>query len=65
MENVKTWQWVVIACPAFMAGAVCAYLILREEINAMRALILADEPKKELTSKEIANNLLGTLYDHK
>ena len=65
MENSKTWQFLVIAGPAFMAGTVCAYLILREEINAMRALIMADEPKRELTSEEIANNLLETLYDHR
>jgi hypothetical protein len=65
MENVKTWQWLVIAGPAFMAGGVCAYWILKGEINAMRVLILADEPKKELTSEEIADNMMGILYDHR
>ncbi len=62
MENVKTWQWIVIALPAFVAGCVFSFLILKEEMNEL----LSDEEVKEpLSSEQIANNLLGMLYDHR
>lgn len=66
MENVKTWQWIVIAGPAFVAGCVFSYLILMERIRALEALVL-EEPavKKDLTPQQIADNLLGALYDRR
>ena len=66
LENVETWQYIVIAGPALILGMVVSYLILKERIRAFEALIMEDPAvKKDLTPQEIANNLLGTLYDHK
>ena len=66
MENVKLWQWFVIAGPALILGMVVSYLILKERIRALEALVM-EEPavKKDLTPEQIADNLLGTLYDHR
>lgn len=66
MENVKTWQWIVIAGPAFFSGMGCAYLILREQIKELEDMLSEEEVVKEpLTSEQIANNLLWTFYDHR
>jgi len=66
MENVKAWQFVAIAGPALIAGMVASYLIFKERIRALEELIMEETRSlKELTPQEIANNLLGTLYDHK
>ena len=66
MENIKVWQWFVIAGPAFLAGCMFTYWICRERIMALKELILPDLPARgELTVDEIAKNLMGTLYDHK
>ena len=66
LENVKAWQYIVIAGPALILGMVASYLILKERIRALEALVMENVPvRKDLTPQEIANNLLGTLYDHK
>ena len=65
MENVKLWQWIVIAGPAFLAGCVLSYWICRDHIMALEDLVLAEPVKNELTSEQIAKNLLGVLYDHR
>ena len=67
MENVEVWQYFVIGGPAFILGAIVSYMLLKDEIEALKyALFIEDAPakpkadKKEMPSeKEISKRLLS------
>ena len=49
MENVKLWQWIVIAMPAFIAGCVLTYWICKDRIHALESLLMEEAPDRQLT----------------